>query len=84
MLSCDWKVVGIDSMNDYYDVNLKKARLKKLHENSNFHNYEGLVQDKILLDHIFLKHKPSVIIHLAAQAGVRYSIENPISYVSLI
>jgi len=68
-------------MSDYYDVNLKKARLKKLHENSNFHNYKGLVQDSKLLDDIFLKYKPSIVIHLAAQAGVRYSIDNPLSYV---
>ena len=81
MLSCDWKVVGIDSMNDYYDVNLKKSRLKKLCENSNFHNYEGLVQDTILLDKIVLEHKLSIIIHLAAQAGVRHSIDRPFSYV---
>ena len=68
-------------MTNYYDVNLKKSRQKILCESSNFCFYEGLVQDQKLLDKIFLNHKPNIIIHLAAQAGVRYSIENPISYV---
>ena len=80
-LSNDWKVVGLDSLTDYYDVNLKKARQKLLCENYHFHNYEGSIQDVKLLNNIFLNHKPNVIVHLAAQAGVRYSIENPISYV---
>ena len=80
-LSNDWQVIGLDSLTDYYDVNLKKARQKLLCENSHFHNYEGLIQDDKLLNEIFLKHKPNVIVHLAAQAGVRYSIENPMSYV---
>ena len=68
-------------MTDYYDVNLKKGRLKLLLENTNFHSYMGLIQDPKLLDEIFSRHNPNIIIHLAAQAGVRYSIENPISYV---
>tara|TARA_B100000242_G_C43053046_1_gene492142 strand:+ start:3038 stop:4057 length:1020 start_codon:yes stop_codon:yes gene_type:complete len=80
-LSNDWQVIGLDSLTDYYDVNLKKARQKLLCKNSHFHNYEGLIQDVKLLNEIFLKHKPNVIVHLAAQAGVRYSIENPMSYV---
>jgi len=81
LLSCDWKVVGLDSMSDYYDVNLKKDRLEKLNENSDFNNYEGLVQNPKLLDDIFSKYNPSVVIHLAAQAGVRQSIDQPFSYV---
>ncbi len=68
-------------MTEYYDVDLKKARLNILLKNPNFHNFEGLVEDQILLDKIFLNHKPNVILHLAAQAGVRYSIDNPNSYV---
>ena len=68
-------------MTDYYDVNLKNARQKLLCENLNFHNYKGLVQDTKLLNEIFSLYKPNIVIHLAAQAGVRYSIENPISYV---
>jgi UDP-glucuronate 4-epimerase len=80
-LSNDWDVVGLDALTDYYDVNLKKARQKILCKNSNFHNYEGLIQDVQLLNEIFLNHKPNIVVHLAAQAGVRYSIENPMSYV---
>jgi len=80
-LSNDWEVVGLDALTDYYDVNLKKARQKILCENSNFHDYEGLIQDVNLLNKIFLNHEPNVVVHLAAQAGVRYSIENPMSYV---
>jgi UDP-glucuronate 4-epimerase len=68
-------------MTDYYDVNLKNARRKLLCENPNFYNYKGLVQDTKLLNEIYSLHKPNIVIHLAAQAGVRYSIENPISYV---
>jgi len=81
LLSFGWKVIGLDAMTDYYDVNLKKDRLKLLYKNSNFFSYKGLVQDQKLLDEIYLKHEPNIIIHLAAQAGVRYSIENPTSYV---
>ncbi len=81
LLFHNWKVIGLDSMSNYYDVNLKKARLKKLNENSNFHNYFGKVENEKLLDEIFSQHNPSVVIHLAAQAGVRYSIKNPFSYV---
>ena len=81
LLSCDWKIIGLDGMTDYYDVNLKRARQKLLCENTNFHNYQGMVQDSKLLNEIYSNHKPNIIIHLAAQAGVRYSIENPISYV---
>jgi len=80
-LSNDWKVVGLDALTDYYDVNLKKARQKILCEKSNFHNYEGLIQNATLLNKIFIKYEPNIVIHLAAQAGVRYSIENPMSYV---
>lgn len=75
-----WDVIGLDAMTDYYDVNLKKDRNKILLKRPNFFSYEGLVQDKNLINHIFSKHKPRVIIHLAAQAGVRYSVENPESY----
>jgi UDP-glucuronate 4-epimerase len=81
LLSYHWKIIGLDAMTDYYDVKLKHARQKLLCENLNFYNYNGLVQDTKLLDEIFLNYKPNIIIHLAAQAGVRYSIENPISYV---
>ena len=77
----DWKVVGLDALTDYYDVNLKKSREELLCENPNFYNYTGFIQDTKLLNEIFLNHEPNIIVHLAAQAGVRYSIENPMSYV---
>ena len=80
-MDCDWIVIGIDALTNYYDINLKKARQKLLSENSNYHHYEGLIQDAELLNKICSEHKPNIIIHLAAQAGVRYSIENPMSYV---
>ena len=76
-----WKVIGLDALTDYYDVNLKKDRHKILSENANFHGYIGFLQDEKLLDKIYLEHNPKTIVHLAAQAGVRYSSEKPYSYV---
>lgn len=81
MLSLDWKVIGLDAITNYYDVNLKKDRYKVLKKIDNFYGYIGLIQDQNLLNEIYEKHKPNIIIHLAAQAGVRYSLENPSSYV---
>ena len=81
LLSNGWKVIGLDSMSNYYDVELKKARLNQLTESSHFYNYEGSVEDAALLNDIFLRHEPTIMIHLAAQAGVRYSINHPYSYV---
>ena len=80
LLKNDWFVVGYDGMTDYYDVNLKKNREKQLLNSSNFKSYHGMLEDKIKLFNLIKKYKPSVIIHLAAQAGVRYSILNPESY----
>ena len=81
LLANEWKVVGLDAMTDYYDVELKKNRMKILRKESNFFGYTGFIQDQNLLDKIFHSHNPLIIVHLAAQAGVRYSIENPRSYV---
>ena len=67
-------------MTDYYDIKLKKDRYKILVKNKNFFGYHGFIQDKEMLDEICYKHHPNIIIHLAAQAGVRYSIDNPYSY----
>ena len=77
LLSCYWKVMSLDAMTDYYDVNLKNARQKLLCENLNFYNYKSLVQETKLLNDIYTLHKPNIVIHLAEQAGVRYSIDNP-------
>ncbi len=80
LLKNDWFVIGYDGMTDYYDVNLKKDREKKLFNFNNFKSYHGMLEDKNKLFNLIKKYKPSVIIHLAAQAGVRYSILNPESY----
>ena len=80
-LSKNWKVVGFDAMTNYYDFNLKKDRQSILKKNPSFLAYKGLLQDPKLLNEVYERHKPKIIIHLAAQAGVRYSIDNPISYV---
>lgn len=81
LLDNKFDVVGLDAMTKYYDVNLKNDRLDILKKKKNFHSYFGSILDKDILDEIQKNHKPEIIIHLAAQAGVRYSIENPISYV---
>lgn len=76
------KVVGIDNMNDYYDVNIKKERLKKIVDlGKDFTFIEGNIADKATVDALFEKYKPAVVVNLAAQAGVRYSIENPGAYI---
>ena len=74
------KVHGYDSMNNYYDVNLKKARCKILKTYKNFSFTKNKLENRKALEKIFKKFKPSVVIHLAAQAGVRYSIEKPRVY----
>ena len=68
-------------MTNYYDINLKRSRLSKLRENANFYSYEGLVENSKILEKIFKIYKPNVVVHLAAQAGVRYSIDQPLTYV---
>jgi len=73
-------VHGFDSMNKYYDIKLKKARLKILKEYKKFFFTKNKLENKKILSQSILKFKPTVIIHLAAQAGVRYSIENPKAY----
>lgn len=74
-------VVGIDNMNDYYDVRLKEERLKQLKEYPNFTFIKGSIADKALIDKIFQQWKPQIVVNLAAQAGVRYSITNPDTYI---
>ena len=73
-------VHGFDSMNKYYDVKIKKSRLKILKEYKKFSFTQNKLENKKILTDSMLKFKPTVIIHLAAQAGVRYSIENPRAY----
>ena len=74
-------VVGIDNMNDYYDVRLKEERLKELQQYPDFTFVRGNIADKTLIDNIFAEYKPAVVVNLAAQAGVRYSITNPGAYI---
>lgn len=75
------RIVGIDSITDYYDVSLKEERLKNLKKFQNFFFIKGNIADKELVHQIFAEHKPNVVVNLAAQAGVRYSITNPDAYV---
>ena len=76
------KVIGIDNMNDYYDVRLKEERLKKLSGHESFTFIKGDIADKSLIKKLFAEYKPQVVVNLAAQAGVRYSITNPDAYIS--
>ena len=80
------KIIGIDSMNDYYDVSLKEYRLKQIEKLAgevagSFEFINGNIADKALINDIFEKYKPDVVVNLAAQAGVRYSITNPDAYI---
>ena len=76
------KIVGIDSITDYYDVSLKYERLEKLESfGERFVFVQGSIADKTLINRIFEEYKPAVVVNLAAQAGVRYSITNPDAYV---
>lgn len=74
-------VIGIDNMNAYYDVALKDFRLKELEQYSTFTFVRGNIADKELINELFEKYKPSIVVNLAAQAGVRYSITNPDAYI---
>lgn len=76
------KIIGIDSITDYYDVKLKEERLSLLYKyKKNFIFIKGDIADKNTVDNLFAEYKPSVVVNLAAQAGVRYSIENPEAYI---
>ena len=80
-------IVGIDNMNDYYDVSIKEYRLKQLDtlasekRDSQWIFVKGNIADKVLIDELFAIHKPEIVVNLAAQAGVRYSISNPDVYI---
>jgi UDP-glucuronate 4-epimerase len=82
LLKDGFRVHGYDSINDYYDVNLKIARQNILLKDKNFSTTKGLLEDNDKLNEIADKFQPDVIIHLAAQAGVRYSLENPRAYIN--
>lgn len=80
-------IIGLDNMNNYYDVSIKEWRLKEIekclaqHNDSTYKFYRGDLADKALIDQIFAEHKPHIVVNLAAQAGVRYSITNPDAYI---
>lgn len=78
----DAVVIGIDNVNDYYDVNIKHWRLEQLNEyGDRFVFVKGNIADKALIDDTFAKYQPEIVVNLAAQAGVRYSITNPDAYI---
>ena len=77
----DITVIGLDSVNDYYDVSLKEYRLNELAKFPTFKFIKGNLADKALIDSIFAEYKPAIVVNLAAQAGVRYSIINPGAYI---
>lgn len=81
LLDDSYQVMGIDNLNDYYDPRLKEDRLAVLCQNSNFVFHKVDLKDKSELDNIFETYQPTHVINLAAQAGVRYSIDNPYAYV---
>lgn len=88
LLQCEepCQVIGIDNMNDYYDVSLKEYRLQELAKvaaasENQWTFIRGNIADKALMEEIFAKYKPSIVVNLAAQAGVRYSITNPDVYI---
>ena len=74
-------VVGVDNLNDYYDVSLKQARLDQLTQHQDFSFHQISVEDKAAMESVFASEKPDRVIHLAAQAGVRYSLTNPHAYI---
>ena len=75
------KIIGLDNMNEYYDIKIKESRLEKLQKYNNFVFIKGNLADKELIDKIFKEYKPEIVVNLAAQAGVRYSITNPDAYI---
>lgn len=78
----DIKIIGIDNMNDYYDVAIKEWRLQQIEKmNGQWTFIKGDISDKATIDGIFSEYKPAVVVNLAAQAGVRYSITNPDAYI---
>lgn len=77
----DTKVIGLDNMNEYYDVRIKEARLAELQKFENYTFIKGNLADKVLINSIFEQYHPDIVVNLGAQAGVRYSITNPDAYI---
>ena len=81
LLQEGWSVTGLDGLTDYYDVRLKHRRLQMLGQHKNFHPITAMLEDEAAVMNSVAQAKPDVIVHLAAQAGVRYSLENPRAYI---
>lgn len=81
LLDSDFEVVGLDNLNDYYDVNLKTARLAQLEERNNFRFHKMGLEERDAINRFFKDEQFDIVVNLAAQAGVRYSIENPYAYI---
>ncbi|WP_019590491.1 MULTISPECIES: NAD-dependent epimerase [unclassified Thioalkalivibrio] len=75
------EVVGVDNLNDYYDVSLKKARLARIQDHERFTEERVDIADREAMQRVFREHQPQRVVNLAAQAGVRYSLENPAAYI---
>ena len=82
LLEDGYKVIGFDSMNNYYDINIKKERLKILKKHRNFKFYKNKLENLVCLKKVFQENALDYVIHLAAQAGVRHSIDNPAEYIN--
>ena len=82
LLKLGKKIVGVDNHNDYYDPEIKENRLKRYLDNPNYTHLRIDLSDKKEIENIFEKYKPQQVVNLAAQAGVRYSIENPLAYIN--
>lgn len=81
LLEMGCKVIGYDNLNDYYEVSLKESRLKILNQYEKFTFHKADLTDKEYLERLFVESEINIVINLAAQAGVRYSIENPDAYI---
>ncbi len=81
LLECHNEVIGVDNLNDYYDVKLKRARLSRFHGHPAFTEARLSLENREALNALFAKHRPQRVVNLAAQAGVRYSLENPYAYI---
>lgn len=81
LLELGCRVIGIDDVNDYYSTDLKKERLKILHSYQSFQFVKGDLAEKGVIERVFEEHQPEIVVHLAAQPGVRYSLENPDAYI---
>ena len=82
LLDSGYHVTGVDDMNNYYDISLKEARLKKLLHYNKFEFFKGNIADRSFINYVFDQAKPVKVVNLAAQAGVRYSLQDPHAYIN--